>query len=433
LIATIPTFRTFLRNSLDKLGNAKAEKKTLEEQFKVLILNPLSEMVFPDSSGMLTRVIVIDALEECERYDHVSRILSLLLQLRELTTVCLRVLLTSRSADLIVDAFDNLKDNAYHRLALDEEFYDETKADISAFLKARFATIKAKAKITKDPWPDPKDLDRLVSLATEPSPLFIYASTLCRFVYEEGGRKRPAKQLKLWLEQSDNNALHLNQTYMPILRQVLHGSGQEGKDVKQLDSEDELQLRRILGSIILLVSPLPARDLASLLDMDEDDVNYWLRNFHAVLNIPRDSKAPVRLLHKSFSDFLLGREGIGTHSFRVDPAETHAMLASKCIQRMAGHNGLRKDICDLQDPGKWRDEIDKATVARHIPPDLEYACLYWVYHMQHSARRITDEDEVCTFLYAHFLHWLECLSLLRKLSDGISSIRMLLDITRVCY
>ncbi|RYP03115.1 hypothetical protein DL765_010598 [Monosporascus sp. GIB2] len=427
LITTIPTFKNFLRKSLEKLGNAKVEEKALGEQFKILFLAPLSEMV-PETSGILTRVIVIDALDECEHSGDIPLICSLLSQLQELITVHLRVFLTSRSAHPVVGAFEDLKNNdtTYRGLALHEEFYADTKADICTFLQARFASIKVKQKITKDPWPDPKDFDRLLTLATNPSPLFIYAATLCRFVYDETGRKNPTHQLKLWLKDCDSNAPQLDQIYMPILNQVLFGSYEEGKSVDPLSNEDQSQVLQILGAIVLLATPLPAQSLAFLLDMNESDVNHWLRNFHAVLNVPSDHKTPVEVLHKSFSDFLLGREGTGTDNVRVSAAETHAMLVSKCIQRMKSRNGLRKDVCNLQEPGKSRDEIDKAIVAGHIPPDLEYACLYWVYHLQHSGRRITDGDEICDFLNAHFLHWVESLSLLRRLSDGILSIRELL-------
>ena len=426
LINTIPAFKTHLRKSLETLGNAKVENKSLEKQFNTTILTPLS--MLPDESGILTRVIVVDALDECESDDHIAAILGLFSQLKELRTVRLRVFLTCRSIEPI-DAFENLKDKtAYPRLALHED--DAAKADISAFLEESFVDIKIKGKITKDPWPDPKDLDRLVSLATNPSPLFIYAATLCRFVDVPKGRKSPVKQLKLWLDQCDSNTPQLNQIYMPILRQVLFGSDKEGEEENLLDTENQLQLQQILGSLVLLATPLPAPRLADLLKIGEDDevdfadqVIRWLGNLHAVLNVPSDPNAPVRLLHKSFSDFLLGYEGTGTDIFRVDPAKTHANLASKCIRRM--ENGLSKDICSVRDPGKLRDDIDKATITNHIPPDLEYACLYWVYHLQHSGRCITDSDEFCIFLHTHFLHWLESLSWMGKISEGILAISSL--------
>jgi hypothetical protein len=160
--------------------------------------------------------------------------------------------------------------------------------------------------------------------------LFIYAATLCRFVGDETGRKRPTKQLELWLKECASNASQLNQIYVPILRQVLLGTDKEGEKADALDSEDRSQLLQVLGSIILLATPLPARALVALLNIDEDDVNHWFRNLHAVLNVPSNPDAPMHILHKSFSDFLLGDEGTGIVSFRVNAAETHAILASKC-------------------------------------------------------------------------------------------------------
>jgi len=447
LIATIPTFKAHLGQSLENPATAEVEKKALKEQFKMLIQDPVSNMS-PEKSGVLTRVIVVDALDECECQDDVPVVLSLLSQLQEQKTVRLRVFFTSRSTYPIVGVFEDLANNrtSYRCLALDKEYRNETKDDISAFLKFTFATIKAKAKVAKDPWPEPRELDRLINLATTPSPLFIYAATLCRFVDDKKGRRRPLKQLELWLKQCDSNTSQLDQIYVPILRQVFLGSEEEGKNAEALGSEDQLQLMQVLGSLTLLTSPLPARGLAALLGMAEDDVNHWLRNLHPVLSVPGDPGAPVQILHKSFSDFLLGHEGTGNADFRVDAAEIHAMLVSKCIQRMNSDNGLRKDMCNIREPGKSIDEIDKTIIASQIPPDLEYACVSWVYHLQQCRRHMIDEDkdkaflqkvsillqDIETFLGEHFLHWIECLSLLGKLLDAIILIRKLMDLVLVC-
>jgi hypothetical protein len=184
----------------------------------------------------------------------------------------------------------------------------------------------------------------------------------CRFVGDETGRKIPTKQLELWLKESAGNVSQLNQIYIPILRQVLLGTDKEGEKPDALDSEDRSQLLQVLGSILLLRTPLPARALVALLNIHEEDVNHWLRNLHVVLNIPSNPDALMHILHKSFSDFLVGDEGTGIKNFRVNAAETHAMLASKCIQRM--ENGLSKDICSIQGPRKLRGEVDKAIIAR---------------------------------------------------------------------
>ena len=424
LIATVPTFKRSLRESLENLGNTELETKALREQFNTLILTPLSQVFTDASQPILNRVIVIDAVDECEDGGDIRIICDLLSQLQELSTVRLGVFLTSTFAYPVVGGFRSLqrKQISYRSLSLLEDFSEETKTDISTILVERFAIIKLNNEITEDPWPDPKDLDHLITLATNPSPLFIYAATLCRFVDDGTGKKDPVKRLERWLKGCDSNASQLNQIYVPIL-QDLFGTVENGNLSDGLDSEDKAQLLQILGSIILLPTPLPAPALAALLDMDEPSVNHWLQNLHAVLNIPGDREAPVEILHKSFSNFLLGQEGTGTAEFRINAAESHAMLASKCIQRM--ENRLSKDICSVRDLGKSRDEIDKAIIASHIPPELEYACLYWVYHLRHSGRRITDSNELYIFLYTHFLHWIESLSWMRKISEGILAISSL--------
>ena len=169
---------------------------------------------------------------------------------------------------------------------------------------------------------------------------------------------------------------------MPILRQVFFSSEEESSGAEALDSEDKLQLMQVLSSLALLTNPLPTRGLATLLSMAEDDVNHWLRNLHPVLSVPNNPGAPIQILHKSFSDFLLGHEGTGHTDFRVDAAEVYAMLVSKCIQRMNSDNGLRRDMCNIRELRKSIDEIDKTIIASQIPPDLEYAYINWVYHLQ---------------------------------------------------
>lgn len=427
-------FNANLRKSLVNLGSVKIETMSLKEQFEVLLLTPLSAIP-PGEAGNKTRIIVIDALDECDRYDHISPVLKLLSRLRELRTIRLRVFLTSRSAPPIVNAFNNLNKHpgAYQSLTLGDDFNGETKDDISAFLRATFANIKTQSEVTENPWPDPEDLDRLVDLATNPSPLFIYASTLCRFVYDgEDEWVDPTERLKLWLTKCDSNASQLNQIYEPILEDSFSGRSKRGEIGNPLNSGHRPQVMQILGTIVLLATPLPATALAVLLGTHKDIVNRYLRNLHAVLNVPINPNTPVRVLHKSFSDFLLGQEETGSATFRVNAAEIHKTLSSKCIQRMKKYDdGLRKDICNVKEPGKSRAEIDKAIITCNIPPDLGYSCLYWVYHLQHSGRRITDEDKVYTFLYTHFLHWLEALSLIGRIPEAIGMIDSLLTIVEV--
>lgn len=430
LVRTVPPFGARLKESLKPWGNVGPENVSLDEQFRILVQAPLSEC--HDYPGNLEKVVVIDALDECKHDEHVSRIVDLLSRLRETTAVRLRVFVTSRSTEWTVRAFKALdkKKVLYRKLALEEEsLHGQTMADISVFLERRFADIKDKWDIPQEEiWPEQKELDRLVSLATTPSPLFIYAVTLCRFVDDAADVEPPRGRLEVWLKQCDSDALQLSQIYMPILEDVFRGSYNMRKKPSPLSDQNRLQLLQLLGAIILFGAPLPAKGIEALLGLPKDSIGRWLQKFHAVLSIPRDSSAPVRLFHKSFSDFLLGRAAMGSADFRIDAAEIHEMLASKCIQRMK--TGLRKDICGIEDLGKSKDEIGKDTVAGQIPSDLEYACLYWVHHLRYRGRPI-EENDLGFFIHEHFLHWLEAMSILDKVLESLKLVQELQGIVDV--
>ncbi|PTB50358.1 hypothetical protein M431DRAFT_19801 [Trichoderma harzianum CBS 226.95] len=396
MMEKIPSMKEHLRRSLSGLDKDAIEGMALEFQFKKLILSPLAELP-PDNMPRLATcsVIILDALDECENEDHLSRIITLFLQLQTLRTIRLRVLLTSRSSPEIRDAFMDLqKDRDFCNIELlDGRFSAETKSGIQTFLENNFADIRKKRRVQQNPWPTQEELDRLVELATTPEPLFIYAATLCRFVHGERRPKNPKEQLRIWLKQCDDRQSQLHQIYEPILNQVF-----SGLEPAEFDSRMEF-----LGSLVLLVDPMPAASLAALLQMDIDDVVWWLPELHAVLNIPAEDHIPVRLLHKSFSDFILSTERPGNSIYSIDTASTHTTLATKCLGHMNAM--LKRDICNIKQLGKRRKDIDQHIVDKHITPDLKYACLYWIYHLQH-----------------------EVLATLGRLSDAAMAIRRLLEI-----
>jgi hypothetical protein len=53
---------------------------------------------------------------------------------------------------------------------------------------------------------------------------------------------------------------------------------------------------------------------------------------------------------------------------------------------------LRRDIRDLQTPGITRSDVDQQIVTNYIPPELEYACLYWVDHLEKGDIHISDDE-----------------------------------------
>ncbi|CVL06772.1 uncharacterized protein FMAN_11868 [Fusarium mangiferae] len=401
LADTLSRFKESLRSSLEGLDKDAVDKSSLENQFQKLLWDPLESLKIKEAN-QLPGIIVIDALDECERLENLTRLLGLFSKLCTISTLRLRVLITSRYAPEIIEAFEPLvKEKTVHTLELHREFSGDTALDIRNFLEARFADIKHKRRVQKDPWPTVDDLDRLVWLSTTPEPLFIYAATLCRFVSDKN--RGPIQQLIMWLEQGSKSQLH--QIYYPILDQAFSG----------FDKVEFRQKLRFLGTIVLLAKPLSAKSLTLLLRTDLDDISWWVPSLYAVLHVPYELYQPIQILHKSFSDFLTSDDGLGSNRYKINTAQIHAHLAEACIQCMNAK--LKQDICGIRKPGTTKDEIDANSISHHIPPELDYACNYWFLHLRRSDRPLSFFTY--TFLFDHLLHWVEVLSLLGRLADGV--------------
>jgi hypothetical protein len=88
----IPSLQHYILDAISK--NEDIASHSLSDQWRQLILHPLSKLDSYDSQ--LRCILIIDALDECENEYHIRTILQLLAEARSLTTVRLRVFLTSR-------------------------------------------------------------------------------------------------------------------------------------------------------------------------------------------------------------------------------------------------------------------------------------------------------------------------------------------------
>ena len=79
-------------------------------------------------------------------------------------------------------------------------------------------------------------------------------------------------------------------------------------------------------------------------------------------------------------------------------------------------------------PGSQASQVEKS-----LPPEVQYACLYWVHHSQRSGSQVHDGEEAHQFLQAHLLHWLEALGWMGKASEGIQAILSLEAYVPVSY
>ena len=361
-------------------------------------------------------ILVVDALDECDNENHVYTILQLLAEARSLKRVQLRIFLTSRPGIPIRYGFNQMPKTEHQDFVLHNISSLIVNHDISIFMEYNLKLIAQECKLGAG-WPG-KDTVR--SLVQNASGLFIWAATACRFIREG---KRFAKSRLAMILGSDGNSItapdkHLNELYNTVLKHALSPTYTH-------EEKEELcgMLRHILGSLVVLLSPLSTYSLSSLLHLQNEDVEQILEDLHTILDIPEDPVCAVRLHHPSFRDFLLDKNRCGDPNFLVDEKQAHQTLAASCIRLMS--KSLKQDICRVDSPGVLATNVESSRVEQCLPPEVQYACLYWVEHLQKGGTQLQDNDQVHQFLKVHLLHWLEALGWMRRFPDGICAITSL--------
>jgi hypothetical protein len=206
----------------------------------------------------------------------------------------------------------------------------------------------------------------------------------------------------------------LDDIYICVLRGALREDYSD-------EERDEVcnSLRTLLGTIAILFSSLSAPSLVFLLCLQVDVVLDTMRNLHSIFDISDGTQLPIRPQHNSVRDFLLNRQRCTDLRFWVNGNHAHLHLLHQCLQLM--DKTLRQDICGLLTPNALANDIEQSVIDEFLPPQVQYVCLYWVQHLEHSNHKRQLEAPLIDFMQRHFLHWLEALSLLQRLGDGVKS------------
>ncbi|GKT43277.1 vegetative incompatibility protein HET-E-1 [Colletotrichum spaethianum] len=202
----------------------------------------------------------------------------------------------------------------------------------------------------------------------------------------------------------------LDELYERMIRQIQ----EQGRQRPEL-------CRKLLSTVTATYRPLHLKELQALVDLPSN-ISDTHQNIVAIagwsgsfLTIRNDV---VYIIHQSAKDFL------AKHGFLFPSglAQEHDTIALRSMQIMS--KTLRRNIYDIPSPG--------FPINRVKPPDPDplasarYSCAYWVNHFTDASTKqdqrgqdLNDSKLVYEFLKKHFLHWLEALSLLGNVSEGI--------------
>ncbi|UKZ78904.1 hypothetical protein TrVFT333_006650 [Trichoderma virens FT-333] len=129
----------------------------------------------------------------------------------------------------------------------------------------------------------------------------------------------------------------------------------------------------------------------------------------------------VYFVHQSAKDFLVETAAKKTFFLGIEKA-SHYMVA-RSIKLMS--ETLKRDIYGIKDLGIHIDDVQVLTSQPLTA--IGYSCVHWVDHFMDTIPSMDEEtiDATQRFIETKYLCWLEALSLLRKLPEGVMAMRKL--------
>ena len=386
-------------------------------------------LVRPLVNSGISTVIIVDALDECKDKDSVSVILSVLDQfVSQIPKV--KFFLTSRPEPWILQGFSlPLLAPASNTFDLHKVESSQVSNDIRILFRNRLELAGRRCGLEN--WPSEEQLNLLCNRAAG---LFVYAMATIRFI--EHRNNNPSKRLDRLLQSQENSKIEgmtqfeANKTLDSLYLTILHEAFSDD------DPEDDPKVRSILGAVILAANPLSPSTIATLLNLDIQDVLPPLSSAGSLLLLHDDNSQPIRPFHKSFRDFIVDPDRCTNLRFRVNPPDHHTELLVGCLHLLK--QKLERNMCELPD-GVINSEVEdlKGGTGQYIDQALEYACRSWHKHLVETtpARKPdTVTSAVRKFLEEKFLFWLEVLSVLgaaREAVDALEAAARWLDVCQI--
>ncbi|KAL8868393.1 MAG: hypothetical protein Q9174_005022, partial [Haloplaca sp. 1 TL-2023] len=392
----------------------------LRNQWKALIHTPLSRANFEDK---LTVNIILDALDECSSDDDIRIILQLLVEVKDLQNIDLGVFVTSRPEVIIRLGFEAMPEITHQRLDLRDIPRSVVQHDILTLLESEFECIRRQHRVRD--WPTQQDQQILVQRS---DCLFIYAKTVCRYV---GDLNWNPEERLIEVLQGNSTGMQATAGLDAMYTQVLKKALVHGKHEVEIHALCD-RFKHVVGTIVTVFDELGVSAISRLLSMRIGQLEAVFRNLHSILDVPADQESPIRLLHPSFHDFLIDGNRCRDERLCVNETSMHESLVGVCLDTMSAT--LKRNSCHLQTPGSSIQDLDQGVFDVNLPKHVRYACLYWVDHLAltctdfRARHMLCDKGKVHLFLQRDLLHWLEAMSLMRRMSQAVLMITRLAKI-----
>lgn len=373
----------------------------LSQQWDSLLIRPSVNL---SNAGPI--LLVIDALDESG--DHLSRtaLLSILATRAGELPPNIRILLTSRTRDDILQAL------AQSPHVLSRDLNDIPKSsidhDISVYISKQLRGV------------DDAFFDSQRRLLVNRSEgLFQWAYVACEFIKDTGRISNPIKQFHRLLSPVAGAAGALDSLYDTVLHSMLHS-----------DNDDAVQLfRSVMGQVLGLLEPLCLDDLTRIRAQfpvgagQANDIRLVMARMGPLLSGTIDLSVPIRPLHSSFRDYLTDHRR--SKDFHIDVSLQRTNLVFATLGIMSTE--LRFNICKLENSYLLNSDVPDLAVRveKCISSPLSYSCRNWAAHIRDTPFDSKVAIRAREFLNQQFLYWLEALSLMKCIHGAASSLSLL--------
>ena len=407
-----PDFRAHLVSLLQ--SNPDVVDESLYSQMERLIVEPLR-------LADLSTVIVIDAIDECKDEEPASAILSVLGRLiGEIPGA--KFFITGRPEPRIKTGFrlPLLKDITSVFVLHDVQPVLVNR-DIRLFLKHELSELGRQHLLNG--WPTDESVNLLCRRAAG---LFVYAVATIKYLSQRF--YLPDKRLEMIINSPHitdyEGKTSLDSLYYWIL----------GETFQVDDPAIHSKVRSVIGTVILLVNPLPPSAIAELMGLETRDILPFLTSVQSLLILDEDPTKPVKPFHKSFPDFITNSSRCTDTRFHISPGNIHLELAMNCLRLM--NDGLDWNLLSLPNYALNSEVEDIQTrINNCISIALQYACLSWHSHLTMAQGDVTEVIPCLHFfLEEKFLAWLEVASVLGVVGGAVFALeKLVLWLQEVCF
>ncbi|KAI0162917.1 hypothetical protein BJ166DRAFT_481863 [Pestalotiopsis sp. NC0098] len=200
------------------------------------------------------------------------------------------------------------------------------------------------------------------------------------------------------------------------------------KMIEKISESDDTEIcYEILALMSTVYRPIDVEELRglnrSIKEFDQDEVQEIIALCGSFLTLRENT---IYFVHQSAKDFLLEKATNKILSSGIK--DQHFKIFTDSLDLLG--NTLRRDIYDLRNPGYPISQVE--TPSPDPLASIRYSCVYWADHLQNAEdviqtglHRQSVVTDTLRFLKTGFLQWLEALSLMHNIPEGVKAIQKL--------